>query len=85
MTYTIEIKASALKELAALPTQIANRARAAIAALATTPRPVGSRKLTGSDRRYRIRISNWRVVYEIFDDRLVVSVIAVAHRSEVYR
>ena len=84
MTYTIEIKASALKELAALPTQIAHRARTAIAALATTPRPAGSRKLAGSDRRYRIRVSDWRIVYEIFDDRLVV-IVAVAHRSEVYR
>lgn len=57
---------------------------AKIQALASNPRPPGSEKLSG-DEKYRIRHGDYRVLYEIDDDAIVISVVRVAHRREVYR
>jgi mRNA interferase RelE/StbE len=54
-------------------------------ALADDPRPHGVVKMAGADDRWRIRIGSYRVVYEIVDDQLVVTVVRVGHRGEVYR
>jgi mRNA interferase RelE/StbE len=85
MTYRIEIKRSARKSFLGLPKSIQMRMGAAINELAANPRPPGSRKLTGSSVLYRVRIGDYRVVYEIHDDRLVVVVIRLGHRREIYR
>jgi mRNA interferase RelE/StbE len=85
MTYRVEIKRSARKTFLALPKSIQTRMGAAINGLAADPRPPRSRKLTGSSILYRIRIGDYRVVYEIHDDRLVVVVIRLGHRREIYR
>lgn len=85
MTYVIEIKRSARKSLLALPRDVQQRIRTAIDGLATEPRPPGGRKLTGSESMYRRRVGDYRIVYEIRDDRLLVMVIKVGHRREVYR
>lgn len=85
MTYRIEIKRGALRALSALSADIRARLGRAIDALAANPRPAGYRKLVGSDAFYRIRVGDYRVVYEIADDRLVVVVVKVGHRREVYR
>ena len=53
--------------------------------LAHDPRPTGVVKLAGDENLWRIRIGNYRVVYEIHDDRLMVLVLRVAHRKDVYR
>jgi mRNA interferase RelE/StbE len=53
--------------------------------LADDPRPQGSEKITGSDDLYRIRSGDYRAIYTIQDDRLVVLVVRVAHRRDVYR
>jgi mRNA interferase RelE/StbE len=58
---------------------------ARIRALADDPRPQGSEKITGSDDLYRIRSGDYRAIYTIQDDRLVVLVVRVAHRRDVYR
>ena len=84
MKYAVEILRSAQKSLSTI--QAGDRAKIgdAIRALADDPRPNGSRKLTAREA-WRIRIGKYRVIYQIFDDRLVVSVVSIGHRKDVYR
>jgi mRNA interferase RelE/StbE len=58
---------------------------AAVEALADDPRPQGAVKISGDDNLWRVRVGDYRVVYEIHDDRLIVLVLRVAHRKDVYR
>ncbi len=85
MAYRVEIKASAVKEIAALPKRAQRRVVSAIDALADDPRPDGVRKLAGSEDVYRVRVGDYRIVYQIFDDVLIVHVVRVGHRRDVYR
>lgn len=82
--YKIEIKRSVAKDLRAIPNAQVARILDKIALLADEPRPPGSEKLSGLER-YRIRHGKYRVVYEINDHVLVVVVVKVAHRKQVYR
>lgn len=68
----------------ALPKPQQNHLRSAITALSERPRPSGCKKLKGIDA-YRIRIGDYRVIYQVNDAVLIVSVIAVGHRREVYK
>jgi mRNA interferase RelE/StbE len=83
--YTVQFRRSAEKSLEKLDGR--NRARILrnIVALADNPRPPGVKQLSGEDTLWRIRVGDYRVVYEIRDAELVVLVVRVAHRSEVYR
>jgi mRNA interferase RelE/StbE len=83
--YEIRYRPAAERQLQSLPRQIARRIAIAIDRLADNPRPVGARKFVGGDDIYRIRISKYRVVYEVRDNELLVLVIRVAKRDEVYR
>ena len=85
MTYLIEIKQSAKKELANLPRNIADKVIKQVRALANDPRPNGCKKLVGTDHTYRIRINDYRVVYSIFDQLLVIQVIKIGHRKAIYK
>jgi mRNA interferase RelE/StbE len=76
---------SAKKELVTLPKLMIARLITAIESLATDPRPNGVRKLTGTQDMYRVRVADYRIVYRIEDDRLVIEVVRVAHRKEVYQ
>jgi mRNA interferase RelE/StbE len=82
-SYKVFIKPSAVKELESVPRKDRVRLARKIQSLASEPRPAGCEKLSGLER-YRIRQGNYRIVYEIQDDRLVVIVVKVGHR-EVYR
>ena len=85
MTYTIEISTSAAKAVDKLAK--ANRLRivGAIELLSVDPRPPGAKMLRGGEQgRWRVRIGDYRIVYAIEDDRLLVLVLRVAHRREVY-
>jgi mRNA interferase RelE/StbE len=82
--YRIEITASAAKELSRLPRKDLQRIAARVRALADDPRPPGSRKLCAQEK-YRIRQGNYRVLYQIEEDVLVVYVVKIAHRRDVYR
>lgn len=84
--YRLVIKSSAAKELDAVG-QKADRARlvASIQELAEQPKPVGAEKLSGQIDLYRIRVGNYRVMYEIDNGQIVVTVIKVGHRKEIYR
>lgn len=85
MAYTVELKPSAAKALEALPKPDQRRIAARIDALATDPRPVGAKKLEGEDDLYRIRVGDYRIVYQIQARRLIVLVVHIAHRRDVYR
>ena len=83
--YRIESARSARKDFCLIDRQSIPKLLAAIEALADDPRPSGCRKLAGSDRTWRIRVGDYRVVYEIEDEVLVVLVMRVRHRRDVYR
>jgi mRNA interferase RelE/StbE len=85
LSYEIQIKASALKAINKLETQIRARIVTRIVELADNPRPQGSTKLSGPDSFYRVRVGNYRIIYEVKDDVLVVLVLKVGHRRDVYR
>jgi mRNA interferase RelE/StbE len=83
--YRVLLERTAEKDLARLSSQIHDRVIAAIQALATSPRPPGCRKLAGSKQDWRIRVGDYRVIYEIADEIRVVRINRVRHRREVYR
>lgn len=85
MAYTVELKPSAAKALEALPKPDQRRIAARIDTLATDPRPVGVKKLEGEDDLYQLRVGDYRVVYRIQARRLIVLVVRIAHRRDVYR
>lgn len=83
-SYRPLIKPSAGKEIEALPTQDRRRIVAKIRSLSRDPRPPGCEKLSGHDQ-YRLRQGNYRILYEIQDLDLIVVVVKVGHRRDVYR
>ena len=84
MGHSIRFKSSADKELDALPGQQRTRILRAIRNFGENPRPPGCKKLKGLNM-YRIRVGEYRVIYEIHDDVLIVLVIRVAHRRDAYK
>lgn len=82
--FKIYITKTAQKQIDKLPLQIADALIKAILSLAQNPRPAGYIKLKGRNA-YRIRKSNYRIIYEIDDNTLVITVIAVGHRKSVYK
>ncbi|MGI4790822.1 MAG: type II toxin-antitoxin system RelE family toxin [Janthinobacterium lividum] len=84
MTYVLVILRRAQKELEDLQNADYERVRDAIAGLAEDPRPPGCIKLTGREG-WRIRIGNYRVIYDINDSQLVVTVVQVDNRRDIYR
>jgi mRNA interferase RelE/StbE len=83
--YRIEFAPSAAKAYQSLPADVQKRLRPRIDALATEPRPPGVKMLKGETQRYRIRVGEYRVVYEIRNRVLIVIVLAIGHRKDVYR
>ncbi len=86
MPYALLIKASAAKELEAIdsaPTR--RRIVDTIQALAVDPRPNACKKLAGRDASYRFRIGDYRIVYTVNDREIVIEIIKIGHRREVYR
>ena len=84
-SYQIEWKRSALKELEKLPRRFVSKIIAAIKDLSENPYPQGMKKLVGSEHTYRIRVGDYRIVYEIFANKLVVEIVRVRHRKDVYK
>lgn len=85
MLYQIEFSRQADRQFRNLPSQTQQRLKSKIDSLASTPRPHGSEKLSSFDQLYRIRVGDYRIVYAVEDNRLVVLVVTVGHRREVYR
>ena len=84
MKFQIILPKSVQKELDRLPDEIANRILARLAGLETNPRPADVKKLKGR-AAWRIRVGDYRVIYEIHDHVLQIIVITVGHRREIYR
>jgi mRNA interferase RelE/StbE len=85
VSYAIQIMPSALRALARLPKSRQERIRDRIDALAENPRPPGVVKMAGQEGLYRIREGDYRVIFAIRDEALLVLVVRVGHRKEVYR
>lgn len=83
--YKLTIAARAAKDLAALPNVLAQRVDAAILALARDPRPHGVKKLKGEAALWRVRVGDYRIVYSIDDQKRVVDIIGIPHRSKAYK
>ncbi len=84
-TYEVKLATSAAKEFRSLPLELKRRIGAVIDRLSQDPRPPGVRKLVGHERLYRIRVGQYRVVYEVDDKEQLVRVTRIRHRREVYR
>ena len=82
--YELRVRPSVAKDLRGIPKADAKRILARMEGLRDDPRAVGCEKLSGAEL-YRVRQGAYRIVYEIHDDWIVVEVIRVGHRSEVYR
>ena len=82
-SYNLLIRRSAAKEIEALPPKDRRRVVEKIQALADNPRPPGCEKLSGADK-YRLRQGDYRILYEIADRDLIITVVKVTHRRDVY-
>lgn len=85
MTYTVQWARKTVKQLEKLDRTAQKKIVLAVTKLADNPRPHGVKSLVTRPCEYRIRVGDYRVVYAIHDDRLLVLVVAVAHRREAYR
>jgi mRNA interferase RelE/StbE len=83
--YKILISNSAEKSLKKIPKRDLQRITREIHALSLNPFPAGCRKLSGEDHVYRVRVGTYRIIYEIDGGELIIWVLKVGHRKEVYR
>lgn len=84
MRYQITVSPRAVRQLAKLPGATQRRIRIRIDSLAEDPRPADVKKIAGVERTWRIRVGDYRVLYEIHDRVLTVLVVRVAHRKDAY-
>jgi len=84
-SFKIEWKHSARKELKKVERQIIPRILQAVEALSNNPHPPGSRKLHGAEYTYRIRVSDYRVIYSLYADSITIEIVRIGHRKEIYR
>jgi mRNA interferase RelE/StbE len=85
MAFRIEWKKSTRKDLRKLPASVTERVVAVVEGLADNPFPHGVEKLTGSEHAYRIRLGDYRIVYEVVTELNLVEIQRVRHRKDVYR
>lgn len=83
-SYRIIWKISAKKELKKLPTQFIKKIIEVIEGLQLEPLPKGVKKLTGSENSFRIRVGNYRVVYNLYQKKVIIEIIRVRHRKDAY-
>ena len=84
-SYRIEVSATAEKQLRKLPRDDQIRVLRAIRPLATEPTPAGSRKVRGYDDVFRIRVGTYRVLYRVEGRRILIVILKIGHRRDVYR
>jgi mRNA interferase RelE/StbE len=85
MTYSITLAPPAARQLRKFDPQVRRRIQAALELLAGEPRPPAATQLVGGSGEWRVRTGNYRIVYEIEDDQLLVLVLSIGHRREIYR
>ena len=83
-SYRVEVKPSAKKELERLSNRLIARITRRLETLAPNPRPPGCKKLKGGDKEWRVRVGDYRVVYIVDDQELLVEVTRIRHRKDVY-
>jgi len=84
MTYRIALSPMAARQLRKLDAQVRRRIQAALDLLAEQPRPPSATRLVGGAGEWRVRTGDYRIVYEIEDERLFILVLRIGHRREVY-
>lgn len=84
MTYRVTLSPMAARQLRKLDAQVRRRIQAALDLLAEQPRPPSATRLVGGAGEWRVRTGDYRIVYEIEDDRLLILVLRIGHRREVY-
>jgi mRNA interferase RelE/StbE len=85
MKYTIELSRVALKTMSKLPRRELVRIQARIDSLSSDPRPSDIKKVQGDSNLYRIRSGNYRVLYRIYDDQILILIVDVDHRKDIYK
>jgi mRNA interferase RelE/StbE len=85
MRYALEFTVSAAQEFRALDRQMQRRVSAKVAELATDPFPPGVQKFHGEEHHWRIRVGDYRVIYRVEKRRVVIVIVRIGHRREVYR
>ncbi|BAZ69020.1 MAG: type II toxin-antitoxin system RelE/ParE family toxin [Pelatocladus maniniholoensis HA4357-MV3] len=85
MIYQVEITSRAAKQLKKIPEDIKLRIEEKIQELAENPRPDGVVKLEDSEDTYRVRVGKYRILYEVKDDLLIVKIVKIGHRKDVYK
>jgi mRNA interferase RelE/StbE len=83
-SYSIEWKRSAAQELKKLPREVVGRIVKAVEQLSTDPYPSGVRKLVGAEHTYRIRVGDYRIIYSVRASALIIEIIRVGHRRDIY-
>lgn len=84
-SFQVEWKSSAQKELRKLPPDVIQKIFIEVDLLSEEPFPSGCRKLVGSEQTWRIRVGNYRIIYNVFSSMLVIEIVRVAHRKDAYR
>ncbi|MGL5828715.1 MAG: type II toxin-antitoxin system RelE family toxin [Angustibacter sp.] len=84
MTYRVEFTSASARQVKKLPRPTRTRILRAIESLAEEPRPPGARKLAGQATAWRVRTGDYRIIYEVLDDELVITIVRAGHRREVY-
>jgi mRNA interferase RelE/StbE len=82
--YEIEISRTAEKQLKKLNSDLQRKISAVILSLSIEPRPYGCKKLSGFEALYRIRCGDYRIIYEIIDKKVMVTILKIGHRKDVY-
>lgn len=85
MTYRITLAPAATRQLRKFDPQVRRRIQAALELLSSDPRPPAATRLVGGAGEWRVRTGDYRIVYEIKDDELIVLVLRVGHRRDIYR
>jgi len=84
VSYRVYLTRTAEKQLKRLPAEIQRKVTAVLVSLEIEPRPFGCVKLSGRDFLHRVRIGDYRIIYDIIDKEVTVTVLKVGHRKEVY-
>jgi mRNA interferase RelE/StbE len=83
-SYKIEWKRSAAKELKLLPKETITKILKKIEELSSNPFSPGTKKLIGSEHTFRIRVGDYRIIYDIYSNLLIIEIIRVGHRRDIY-
>ena len=85
MSYNVELSKQAIKNLKSIPQNYVRNIYNHLKELEQNPHPKGSIKMAGSENTYRLRVGVYRIVYDVFEKELIIKVITIDHRKDVYK